>query len=96
MASSIFVIYAVALAVGFGGTVWLSKATSRTSIRLLGGGAGGATTASLLENGGGYSFIATAWAGEMGIMGSFFIASIGFLLLVWVANLAITKTTVIR
>jgi len=84
-------LYAAALAFGMAGSVYIGRATARPSIRVLSGGVSGAGVGAVLENGAGYSFLASAYYGGMGWAGYLLVASVLILLSVLVANLAMTE-----
>lgn len=94
--SALWTVYALAVVTGLAGTRYLSKLTDRGWIRIIGGGASGSGTAALLEYGGAYSYFASAWYGGMGVSGYVFLASLGFLCLVWIWNLISTGDRTVR
>jgi hypothetical protein len=64
----------------------MSGIKTRQSIRVIGGGAAGASTGAILENGAAYSFFSSAFYGGMGLSGYVFIGSFLFLCFVWIYN----------
>lgn len=91
MIGSVIFIYSLTFVAGLVAFRGLSGATSRNSIRIIGGGASGAGTGALLENGAAYSFFTSAYYGGMGISGYVFIGSFVFLIGVWVFNFIETR-----